>query len=77
MRTMLKEFFGGKDPNTEINPDEAVAIGVAIQAGILGEAICVGFLRSAFVTPPDVLTHFVGVSQVGRGRCRLQRRSFR
>ena len=37
VRTMLKEFFGGKEPNTEINPDEAVAIGVAIQAGILGE----------------------------------------
>ena len=35
---MLKEFFGGKEPNTDINPDEAVAIGVAIQAGILGEA---------------------------------------
>ena len=38
VRSMLKEFFGGKEPNTDINPDEAVAIGVAIQAGILGGA---------------------------------------
>lgn len=38
VRTMLTDFFGGKEPNTDINPDEAVAIGVAIQAGILGEA---------------------------------------
>ena len=37
VRSMLSEFFG-KAPNTEINPDEAVAIGVAIQAGILGGA---------------------------------------
>jgi stress 70 chaperone-associated protein len=38
VREMLRDFFGGKEPNTEINPDEAVAIGVAIQAGILGGA---------------------------------------
>lgn len=36
VRAMLKDYFG-KEPNTDINPDEAVAIGVAIQAGILGE----------------------------------------
>ena len=35
---LLRDFFGGKEPNTEINPDEAVAIGVAIQEGILGGA---------------------------------------
>ena len=34
MREKVKEFFG-KEPNKSVNPDEAVAIGAAIQAGIL------------------------------------------
>lgn len=32
---MLKQYFGGKDPNRSINPDEAVAYGAAVQAAIL------------------------------------------
>jgi molecular chaperone DnaK len=35
MQEKVKEFFG-KDPNKSVNPDEAVAIGAAIQAGIIG-----------------------------------------
>ena len=31
----VKEFFGGKEPNLEVNPDEVVAIGAAVQAGVL------------------------------------------
>lgn len=31
----VKDFFG-KDPNKSVNPDEVVAIGAAIQAGVLG-----------------------------------------
>ncbi|HUV72619.1 MAG TPA: molecular chaperone DnaK [Clostridia bacterium] len=31
----VKEFFG-KEPNRSVNPDEVVAIGAAIQAGVLG-----------------------------------------
>ncbi len=31
----VKEFFG-KEPNRSVNPDEVVAIGAAVQAGILG-----------------------------------------
>jgi molecular chaperone DnaK len=31
----VKEFFG-KDPRKDVNPDEAVAIGASIQAGVLG-----------------------------------------
>ncbi|HET6725155.1 MAG TPA: molecular chaperone DnaK [Gammaproteobacteria bacterium] len=31
----VKDFFG-KDPRRDVNPDEAVAIGAAIQAGVLG-----------------------------------------
>lgn len=32
---LLQEFFGGKEPNRSINPDEAVAYGAAVQAAIL------------------------------------------
>ncbi len=35
VREITKEIFG-KDPNQTINPDEAVAMGAAIQGGILG-----------------------------------------
>ena len=32
---MLSEYFNGKKLNKEINPDEAVAYGAAVQGGIL------------------------------------------
>ncbi|KAM3128402.1 hypothetical protein pb186bvf_019469, partial [Paramecium bursaria] len=32
---LLKDFFGGKEPNKSINPDEAVAYGAAVQGAIL------------------------------------------
>merc|ERR1712151_729305 len=32
-------FFGGKEPSRSINPDEAVAYGAAVQAGILGNVV--------------------------------------
>ncbi|MDT8759469.1 molecular chaperone DnaK [Sphingomonas psychrotolerans] len=34
VRDVVKQFFG-KDPHTGVNPDEVVAIGAAIQAGVL------------------------------------------
>jgi len=36
VQTMLGDFFNGKEPSREINPDEAVAYGAAVQAAILG-----------------------------------------
>merc|ERR1719191_1458729 len=35
IQKLVKDFFGGKEPNRGINPDEAVAYGAAVQAGIL------------------------------------------
>ncbi len=35
VQTKVEEFFG-KEPRKDVNPDEAVAVGAAIQAGVLG-----------------------------------------
>jgi len=35
---LITDFFGGKEPNRSINPDEAVAYGAAVQAAILTDA---------------------------------------
>jgi molecular chaperone DnaK len=32
----IKKYFGGKSPDRSVNPDEAVALGAAIQGGVLG-----------------------------------------
>lgn len=33
---LVKNLAGGKEPNRSVNPDEVVAVGAAIQAGVLG-----------------------------------------
>merc|ERR1712057_58829 len=35
VQQLIKDFFNGKEPNRGISPDEAVAYGAAVQAGIL------------------------------------------
>ncbi len=32
----ISDYFGGRTPDRSVNPDEAVALGAAIQAGVLG-----------------------------------------
>ncbi|KAI0559921.1 Heat shock protein [Gracilaria domingensis] len=35
VKELVREYFDDKEPHTDINPDEAIAYGAAIQAGIL------------------------------------------
>lgn len=36
VQNAVNKFFGGKTPERSVNPDEAVALGAAIQGGVLG-----------------------------------------
>ena len=42
IQKLVKDFFDGKEPNRGINPDEAVAYGAAVQAGVLGGVSDIG-----------------------------------
>merc|ERR1719163_2027924 len=35
IQALAKEMAGGKEPNRSVNPDEVVAVGAAVQAGVL------------------------------------------
>jgi len=39
VQEVVKKFFGGKEPHRGVNPDEVVAIGAAIQGGVLGGSV--------------------------------------
>ena len=53
----VKEFFG-RDPRKDVNPDEAVAVGAAIQAGVLG-----GDVRDVLLL--DVTPLSLGIETLG------------
>ena len=36
IQNLVRELTGGKEPNKSVNPDEVVAVGAAVQAGVLG-----------------------------------------
>uniref|UniRef100_UPI00358E3FFF endoplasmic reticulum chaperone BiP n=1 Tax=Myxine glutinosa TaxID=7769 RepID=UPI00358E3FFF len=60
IQALVKEFFSGKEPSRGINPDEAVAFGAAVQAGVLSGADDTGE-----VVLLDVCPLTLGIETVG------------
>jgi len=60
IQQLVKEYFDGKEPSRGINPDEAVAYGAAVQAGVLSGEQDTGDLVLLDVNP---LT--MGIETVG------------
>merc|ERR1712193_186002 len=60
IQSLVKEFFNGKEPSKGINPDEAVAYGATVQAGVLsGEGDTDGLVLL------DVCPLTLGIETVG------------
>jgi heat shock protein 5 len=60
IQQLVKEFFDGKEPSRGINPDEAVAYGAAVQAGVLG-----GEADTSDIVLLDVNPLTMGIETVG------------
>jgi len=72
IQQLVKDFFNGKEPSRGINPDEAVAYGAAVQAGVLsgeqdtGEIVLldVNPLTLGIETVGGVMTKLIGRNTV-------------
>jgi len=60
VQQLVKEFFNGKEPSRGINPDEAVAYGAAVQAGVLS-----GDTETGEIVLLDVNPLTMGIETVG------------
>lgn len=60
VQQLVREFFNGKEPSRGINPDEAVAFGAAVQAGVIG-----GVEETGDIVLLDVCPLTLGIETVG------------
>ena len=54
VQQLISDYFGGKQPNKGVNPDEAVAYGAAVQGGILGSDADATVSMGGCLMGPDV-----------------------
>jgi endoplasmic reticulum chaperone BiP len=62
IQQLVRDFFNGKEPNKGVNPDEAVAFGAAVQAGILSGD---GGKATEGIVLVDVAPLSLGIETVG------------
>ncbi len=72
VQALVKELSGGKEPNRTVNPDEVVAVGAAVQAGVLsGDAGAGG----SSILLLDVTPLSLGIETLGGVMTRLIERN--
>ncbi|XP_040387300.1 endoplasmic reticulum chaperone BiP isoform X1 [Cygnus olor] len=66
IQQLVKEFFNGKEPSRGINPDEAVAYGAAVQAGVLsGDQDTGNYIFTHTLYLPQIALHSGALCQRG------------
>jgi len=60
IQQLIKDYFNGKEPNRGVHPDEAVAYGAAVQAGVI-----IGEEETSNLVLLDVIPLTLGIETVG------------